>query len=194
MWAGLADFIDRSPTLVGKLALPFLLVGGALHVSLRMGFIDPSAFDGMVAQAVPIIWTIGLALAVLWALGMLLKVPEAIKSAIANRRYGREVNDNLRFLDERALFLLMLIIQEQNGRCPNMVSSAFETLKGFGIMELEMNFTRNYNSHGVYRVSRFIENRSKLAQEISTRISNSCGFDVSTQDGRRRYMLLNPPA
>lgn len=192
MWAGLADFIDRSPTLVGKLALPFLLVGGGLQLAIHWGYVDPSAFDGVVGQTVPIIWVTGLSLAAVWLVATLIKLPEIFRGASASRRHAQQVRDNLRFLDETAGFLLLVIIKDQGGRCPGTGSQAFNKLTSLGIMELETDFTRGFSSHGVYRVSPFIRDTEGLADTLAAKVLRSSYIDVSSPEGRKRYMDTYP--
>lgn len=192
MWAGLADFIDRSPRLAGKLAIPFLVVGGALQGALWLGFVKKTAFNGAVAQATPVIWVVGLALCFVWLLWTMTKVPDALGNWSSRRSYGQQVNANLQFLDVKSRFLLLVILTEQNGRMPNSTNQSFENLASLGILELETEFAGNFNSHGVYRVSKFIKDREKLARTLATNIESLSHIDVSTQEGRRRYLQMYP--
>lgn len=192
MWTGLADFIERSPNFAGKLAMPALVIGGALQFAVDFGIIDRGAFGGVVTQAAPVLWVTGFALLAIWLLMLISRIPKAIGDWTSTKRHGKQVVDNLRFLDLKSRFVLLIILAEQGGRCPNSSNQAFENLKALGILELEMDFAGNFNSHGVWKISRFIKGRKELENSLAAQIKAATNIDVSTAEGRRRYLQIYP--
>jgi len=169
MWQGLADFLERLPTLFGKLSFPLLVVGVALELALRNGAIPAAAWGGMVADTAPILWVVGLALSLVWFCQAAAKLPGTVRRWDAGRAHREQLRKNISFLNPHARLLLYYIVRYQGGRTPNLNGiPAFDTLRGFGAIELEREFIEaRADSAGTYRLSPHLGKPEEVLQRIA---------------------------
>ncbi len=184
MWQGLADFIDRLPTLFGKLSFPLLVVGVALELALRSGAVPAEAWGGRVADTAPVLWVLGLALAIVWAGLALMQVPSKLRRWDASRAHKDQVRKNVAFLNPHARLLLYYIIRYQGGRTPNLNGiPAFDTLRSFGALELERDFIdAGVDSAGTYRVAPALGKQEQILLRITPAIQKEFGTDLDNPD------------
>lgn len=182
MWTGLADFIERVPTLIGKLSIPALVIGISLEIAMREGFIARTAWDGRVADTAPLLWVSGFALAVVWALLEIPKLPSKWKKVRDKRAHYQQIRDNLQFLNPDARLLLYFMVKYQGGRTPHLGSTQpFKDLKGFGVIEMEWEFIGAMtDATGTFRVSKALPHK-RLLEEIEPSVQRAFQIDLSNR-------------
>lgn len=192
MFDSTLSILERIPAVALKIAAPLILIGGGLVIAMKIGFIAPTAFSGYLADIAPAMVTVGVSVLVVGVLYALTFVPGKISGW---RRKVREktieqtkLQQNLRFAAPESLLMLYAMMQQPDGRMPNIFRSmSFSRLQELGLIQGEGYFSGQPST--LMRVNPVLYDcRADWLPDIKSVLDQHFSQDFSVADNVRSQM------
>lgn len=186
MFKGLADLLEKLPTVAIRSGLTVAVIGIALDLAIHFGVVEEAALYSLVSEAAPVLWVSGLAMI---SAGALIALPSLLRELrrwwLRVRHRREEISrllGNTNFLDEDGALLLFLILKLPNYRMEAAAPHLpFERLQELNLIEPEAPFDYHARGgRGFVRLSPLIRSkRNQLIAELSIRLSSKFKLDVN---------------
>jgi hypothetical protein len=116
-------FLERIPKIAFQVSIPLIAIGACLRLAFDFGFVRKEALNGYAIDVAPILLAVGIAILIVGVLTaareQVAKLPKWLAEREARKKSAGRLLENIRFLPDGALIVLLDILQQPSGRFPS---------------------------------------------------------------------------
>ena len=116
MWKGIAELIEKLPSLLKNIAIPLIVIGLSFEIAFFFKFLDRSIIGGYASEYSSAALVLGIGILITRFIFELSQIPKYISDKRKLRNYSFQLLDAIRFLNPEEKLMLFWIVHHNKGR------------------------------------------------------------------------------